>query len=76
MQTCNSCKLELTRLKLKTHNCIHDLKEKLTTISEKFYDYKEDTDYSIKELKNQVRMSTDEITSLKGDLNKIRKENL
>ncbi len=58
------------------HNCVHDLKEKLNTISEKFYDYKETTEYSIKELKNQVRTGSDEITSLKGDIIKLRNENL
>lgn len=72
---CDLCKMELTRIKFKNHNCIHDLKEKLSTISEKFYDYKEATEYSIIELKNQVRGTTDELVTLKGEIVKLGLEN-
>jgi hypothetical protein len=34
------------------HNCVAELKDSLEKVSEKFFDYKESSEFAIKELKN------------------------
>ncbi|CAD8120277.1 unnamed protein product [Paramecium sonneborni] len=72
---CNICKEEIKLSKYQNHNCFVELQQKLEKITEKFYEYKETSEYSIKDLKNQANKEFNELESIKQQIKGLTQEN-
>ncbi|CAK91118.1 unnamed protein product (macronuclear) [Paramecium tetraurelia] len=72
---CNICKEDIKLVKYQTHNCFLELKQQFEKITEKFYEYKETSEYSIKELKNHASKESNELQSVKQQIKGIVQEN-
>ncbi|CAD8112239.1 unnamed protein product [Paramecium sonneborni] len=71
---CNICKEEIKLYKYQNHNCFFEFQQKLEKITEKFYEYKETSEYSIKELKNQQNKEYNELQIIKEQIKGIGQE--